>query len=328
MMDSIRHIKNPLTLISIFAGVAEVSGAAILPLLDTESQKIFIYFPMLFPTLTVSLFFLTLNFNHKTLYAPSDYKDEKNFVNPFGPATSEELVQKLNEETTEVQQDSKDESDSTSASDTGREQTAPDPSPLNTNDQTVVADATESDKTITENNDIGKNDRKPVEIYSRASMDRLIANSAEAYETTHQRLMENVARIESLAVEKLSLSTGLDFHQNTTFRFGKSNYKYVFDAAAHSRAHTHVAEVKLFTNKFDQKRFVKFLEKSSAAAQQVTQHGRAKFTVHLVVILDSPFLPIPIIRNQLSTLSAGYGLDFEIHIATVEGLESDFTTFH
>ena len=66
-------IKNPLTLISIFASLTEVFGTSILPFIDKETQVIFIWFIICFPSLLVALFFITLNFNHKVLYSPSDF---------------------------------------------------------------------------------------------------------------------------------------------------------------------------------------------------------------------------------------------------------------
>ncbi len=69
-----------MTVIAIFAGTAEISGTAILPLLEIESQQIYIWFLMLFPLILILFFFLTLNSNHKVLYAPSDFSNEDNFV--------------------------------------------------------------------------------------------------------------------------------------------------------------------------------------------------------------------------------------------------------
>jgi len=80
MIEKIGFVKNPLTVIAIFAGIAEVSGTIVLPFVDQTNQLVFIYFLIFFPTLLVCLFFLTLNFNNKVLYAPSDYKDETNFI--------------------------------------------------------------------------------------------------------------------------------------------------------------------------------------------------------------------------------------------------------
>lgn len=98
MLEKIGHIKNPLTVIAMFAAIAEVSGATVLPFIAPENQGTYIWFLMFFPVLLVLIFFTTLNFNHKTLYAPSDWKDESNFFRKFSQATEEEAQRKLNDE--------------------------------------------------------------------------------------------------------------------------------------------------------------------------------------------------------------------------------------
>ncbi len=40
MVEKIGHIKNPLTVIAIFAALAEVSGTVVLPFLDKETQHV------------------------------------------------------------------------------------------------------------------------------------------------------------------------------------------------------------------------------------------------------------------------------------------------
>lgn len=80
MIENIKTIRNPLTIIAIFAALSEIAGVTAIGLLSEELQKIFIWFVMIFPSLLVFLFFVTLNFNSKVLYAPSDYKDESNFI--------------------------------------------------------------------------------------------------------------------------------------------------------------------------------------------------------------------------------------------------------
>ncbi|BBO93166.1 hypothetical protein [Desulfosarcina ovata] len=95
-------IKNPLTVISIFAGLAEVSGTAILPLLDASAQSYYIWFLMIFPLVIVILFFMTLNFNHKVLYAPSDFSDEANFINLFDRATPLQKEKSLNDDVKQI----------------------------------------------------------------------------------------------------------------------------------------------------------------------------------------------------------------------------------
>jgi hypothetical protein len=95
MVEKIGHVKNPLTVIAIFAAIAEISGSTVLTYIAPEYQGTYIWFVMLFPALLVVSFFLTLNFNHRVLYAPSDYKDEKHF---FGKASQDEIKEKVEQE--------------------------------------------------------------------------------------------------------------------------------------------------------------------------------------------------------------------------------------
>ncbi|WP_316674951.1 hypothetical protein [uncultured Tolumonas sp.] len=103
MVEKIGHIKNPLTVIAIFSAISEISGTTVLPFIASDNQGIYIWFLMLFPIFLVGTFFLTLNFNHRVLYAPSDYKDEKNFVNPYGKASPDEQGKKLRDEVEEIE---------------------------------------------------------------------------------------------------------------------------------------------------------------------------------------------------------------------------------
>lgn len=75
-----KQVSNPLTIIAIFAGIAEALAAVVLPFVSEQNQLVVLVFLLAFPCLLVVMFFLTLNFNNKVLYAPSDYADEANFV--------------------------------------------------------------------------------------------------------------------------------------------------------------------------------------------------------------------------------------------------------
>lgn len=88
MIEKIGHIRNPLTVIALFAGIAEVSGTIVLPLLETATQDVYVWFLMGFPCLLVMLFFVTLWFQHHVLYAPSDFRDDKVFADLFKPRVS------------------------------------------------------------------------------------------------------------------------------------------------------------------------------------------------------------------------------------------------
>ncbi len=94
-MKDFKKVNNPLTIIAIFAALAEIAGTGVLLGLDDGLQKTFIWFVMVFPVLLVGLFFLTLNYNPKVLYAPSDFSDENNFLSLL--AGQIQLDQKLSE---------------------------------------------------------------------------------------------------------------------------------------------------------------------------------------------------------------------------------------
>lgn len=79
-MQDFGLVKNPLTIIAIFAGLVEVSATTVLPFIDKGIQETFIWFLMVFPTLLVTYFFATLLIKPKALYAPSDYRNDDSFV--------------------------------------------------------------------------------------------------------------------------------------------------------------------------------------------------------------------------------------------------------
>ncbi|MDH3668623.1 MAG: hypothetical protein OEN23_16990 [Paracoccaceae bacterium] len=95
-------VRNPLTIIAVFAGLAEVSGTGILPLLSAETQSIFVWFLMGFSCLLVALFFWTLHTKHHVLYAPSDYRDETLFASRFERGTTISRVENIEKEIEEL----------------------------------------------------------------------------------------------------------------------------------------------------------------------------------------------------------------------------------
>ncbi|MHC6224356.1 hypothetical protein ACYU03_06170 [Pseudomonas sp. X10] len=79
---------SPLTIIAIFAGIIEASALASLPFLSERSQSIYTWFLVAFPFFLTVLFFLTLNFNYRSLYSPSEEKSAAE-LSP-APAESQE----------------------------------------------------------------------------------------------------------------------------------------------------------------------------------------------------------------------------------------------
>jgi hypothetical protein len=75
-----KRISNPMTVIAVFATLSETSAAVSLPFLDDDDRDIYIWFLISFPFYLLLLFFATLNFNYRSLYAPSDFEKGKHFI--------------------------------------------------------------------------------------------------------------------------------------------------------------------------------------------------------------------------------------------------------
>lgn len=69
-----------MTIIAIFAAITETSAAVSLPFLDNDDRNVYIWFLISFPFCLILLFFVTLNFNYKALYSPSDFGKAKHFL--------------------------------------------------------------------------------------------------------------------------------------------------------------------------------------------------------------------------------------------------------
>ncbi|MFK5883030.1 MAG: hypothetical protein QM489_01670 [Candidatus Izemoplasma sp.] len=80
MLSNFKKVTNPLTIIAIFAGITEVMCSIALYYVSDKNEIWIIQFLVWFPLILVLLFFYTLNFNNKVLYAPSDYSNEDNFM--------------------------------------------------------------------------------------------------------------------------------------------------------------------------------------------------------------------------------------------------------
>lgn len=88
-----QRITNPMTVIAIFATLSETSAAVSLPFLDDEEREIYIWFLISFPFYLLLLFFATLNFNYRSLYAPSDFEKGKHFIKAMDNAGRPDITQ-------------------------------------------------------------------------------------------------------------------------------------------------------------------------------------------------------------------------------------------
>lgn len=83
-VKNITKISNPLTIVFLFAAIAEIAMTITIFNISEELQKTFLWFVMLFPILLMGLFFGMWFFKPHYLYAPGDYKNEENFIRSIG----------------------------------------------------------------------------------------------------------------------------------------------------------------------------------------------------------------------------------------------------
>ncbi len=117
--------KSPLTIIAIFAGIIEASALASLPFLGEDSQEIYTWFLVGFPPFLTLLFFLTLNFNTRSLYVPDNGETPTEHVQEI--ATSNCLAQEKNKDEEPIAERSSSEVEYSTTSTVKREQCRDDP---------------------------------------------------------------------------------------------------------------------------------------------------------------------------------------------------------
>ena len=88
-----QRITTPMTVIAIFATLSETSAAVSLPFLDNKERELYIWFLISFPFYLLLLFFATLNFNYRSLYAPSDFEKGKHFIKVMDNAERPDIAQ-------------------------------------------------------------------------------------------------------------------------------------------------------------------------------------------------------------------------------------------
>lgn len=102
---TIEKFRNPLAIIGIFAGIAEVSMTVTLIQLPSENQSIFLWFVMLFPFTLIGAFFFVLYTRPTVLFSPSDYQEDTTYLQSIGNTKdTDKLILRVNqlEETTKA----------------------------------------------------------------------------------------------------------------------------------------------------------------------------------------------------------------------------------
>lgn len=336
MKEHTSHIKNPLTVISRFAAVAEVCGSVVLPFIAPDNQSMYIWFLILFPTFIVTLFFATLNFNHKTLYAPSDYKNEDHFISLFGKVTMAERIEKLQEEVDEAIPGPETESPldpcvtvtdtpsayKGSASDHGED--GEDGEDGDTLDRRPKNDSlTNQNPDELPNPHAPLNDPPKTPLPEKKQEEENKFDFKEFAKYHKEQLISKIKNIEALAIHKLSSETNATFLPEVKFDFPGLMVPLIFDGIANTNEAVHIAEVKYFKSAYTIRRFADTFKKANFAAQNIKRVSDKKTYLHIVIVFDEAVVSVNTfnIKKQIKEFCDQYEFIPVVHTTTLDDVK-------
>lgn len=265
MLEKVGHVKNPLTIIAIFAGLAEVFGTLILPLMDVSVQRIFVWFLMFFPIALVTGFFFLLWYKHEVLYAPSDFRSDDLFERIY---RSRSPLDKIAQEENENKQEHVEEAKSGVDNDLSHEG--------------VDVDRPQSSQADQQDNNISPTEEVANELNPEKPKKTGI-NHAEVVAVNYMA--------EAIGVEILSNMTGLKFDKNVSF--GSS--KYIYDAVSIGPERAVIAEFKYLdpsSNASVNSIVRRVVETLARAYEEIPPYLRPKFEGIGFILLDSSNLDV------------------------------------
>jgi hypothetical protein len=262
MIEKIGHVKNPLTIIAIFAGLAEVFGTLVIPLMDASVQRVFVWFLMFFPVALVSGFFFLLWYKHEVLYAPSDFRSDDLFERIY---TRRSPIAKISQERFEEAQQEGEE--------------------LDVGVDIINADNKQNDFAVKEPEGQEPAERNGPLSTSEQHVDaRLFPKHQVDSRATSAALNFAAEEIGSLILSEI---TGLDFERNVSL----GNHGYIYDAISISSSKVVVAEIKYFRPKYFKgftsvaKRMIETLRR--AHDELLPSFSRSKFEGIALLMIDS-----------------------------------------
>jgi hypothetical protein len=268
----ISTIKNPLTVIAIFAGIAEVSGSAVLPFISDANQETYIWFLMLFPFALITLFFMVLNWNHKVLYAPSDFEDEDHFVNILKKSSVTERVADYEEELAELE--TQDDIEAPEKKDDSEE--------IKNQEKVQAIHPKPTPRNLDE--DLDSLNESTSMITSKADRDRRAAILKSAH---HQSRNESRV-IEKLLIERFEKELNTTIETDIKMNFGHS--RYYFDGVARKGSNLTAIEIKFWRDMSMQSDGMVYrnVEKLESLYSSLTQDQKNDFSLIYAVVTDYP----------------------------------------
>jgi len=288
MKNKVGVIKNPLSVIAIFAGIAEISGTMVLPHINPANQVLFIWFLMLFPFTLVVLFFITLNWNYKVLYAPSDFKDEGNFVSLQQASTSEVLL-KIEDSINHQENES-----------------LPSISELNSNNKNT---------TLTQLNE---------NLESALAQNIISSKAQRAQQSDIIKRINNQRMKEARLLEKNLIAQIQNEFSNTIakdIKVESKNNKFIFDGVIQSGQKLTVFEVRRINlNTFNGSYLNRLLDNYKSFYSGLTEVQKNDFSLIFLVATDDK---IEEVTSQLEQLFSTIDFNYQIKLYSIDTLTED-----
>lgn len=290
MQNKSGTIKNPLSVIAIFAGIAEISGTLVLPHIAPENQYLFIWFLMIFPFALVVMFFLTLNWNYKVLYAPSDFKDEEHFIN-LQKASTSEVLDKIKEELAE-----EDEQESSLSDNAVKD---------------IEVDLEEAQKFV-----------ETAEL--RFSTGRISTKEEREKQKDIVRSINKIRMIETRLLEDIlfeKLQKELDGSIQRDMKLENSNFKFMFDGLVHRGDNLTAIEFKRMNrNTMNSSMSSALPRKYNEVFQSLTEKEKKNFSLILAVATeDDPNY----MKEYFSRILAPLNFEFKVLVYSVDDLSKE-----
>lgn len=266
-------VKNPLTIIAIFAGTAEVSGTAILPFLEPQNQTLYVWFLMIFPLTIVIFFFITLNWNYKVLYAPSDFENEDNFVNILQKASASELLHKENKEINDLIEPAE-EIASTNISDTTITGSISSETQINLSEINISAQTPQTINELVEKLGLANDEIATKEIRKARS---------QVWQKIQRKSMDENRLAEKMAFEKLEKELGVIIETDVKLQSNRS--MYIFDGIIRQNNKLTAVEVNFFRD-MNLHSLSRITEKLEGLYRTLSDEQKKDFSLIFVVVTD------------------------------------------
>lgn len=273
-----------------------------MPFLEPENQSTYIWFLMFFPPFLVGLFFITLNFNHKVLYAPSDYKDEDNFFKSLKYASINERQEKINAEINELTSNDDESQDALAI----KEESNTD----NTQIKEPTLENEDESFLRTESNDQEKTTQD-------------IAPRDHQHNNYKSTILNKILKAENLSLNYLSKELRINLQRDLVIKT-ESNESIIFDAIGVTPDVVHAVEVKYSKDGMVPLNTInKVMHLAEKVSSDFFKNHSQDFKFHLVIVVADTFFSKPEIERRILMHTSKYNVKTIVHIYSMGNLTKD-----